>query len=82
MAAFPELGYGYKSNRQTIVDPPASYEAVKWMKNMDCGTFIAMMREHHKNWDKLSRFTQCCIARNFADNPERMFIEYGERFSS
>lgn len=82
MAAFSELGYGYKTNRKTIVDPPASDEAMEWMENMSANTFIAMMREHLPNWDRLSNLAKWGMAHNFEKNPERMFIRYGDKFPS
>lgn len=76
MTAFPQLGYSFKTNQQTIKNPPASFEAMEWMKNMDCESFLLMIRKEYSNWDKLSYFTQKGIAYNFYKNPERLYLKY------
>lgn len=79
MAAFPQLGYGYKSNTSHIAkDVPATDEALTWWRHIsDDMKADLIVKEHPKclNQSDLMRFA---LWQLYNKNPQKLFDKWIE----
>jgi hypothetical protein len=77
MAAFPQLGYGYKSNTSHIVKNEPSNESLMWWKH--CLTDkqrIEIIERHHPNCHNGSGMLLFGLHVAYSKNPQKFYDEW------
>lgn len=78
MAAFPELGYGYKSNTSHIVnDIGPTEEAIAWWENcLTTDERIELIIKEHPNCDNGSDMLLFGLHVSYSNNPQKLFNKW------
>lgn len=80
LIAFPQLGYGYKSNTSHIAKPEeASEEAQYWWRYLSEEQKIEMLIKHKPDLMKMSSLMAYSAFNNANKNPQMLFdLEFPE----
>lgn len=80
LIAFPQLGYGFKSNNSHIAKPEeASDEAKHWWRYLSEEKKIEMLIKHKPDLMKMSSLMALAILNNANKNPQMLFdLEFPE----
>jgi hypothetical protein len=80
MAAFPQLGYGFKSNTSHIaVEVPATEEAIMWWRHcLTPDQKADLIVKDHPNCLKQSDLMRMALWRLYERNPQKLFDKWIE----
>lgn len=77
MVAFPQLGYGYKSNASHIVKNEPSREAVAWWRNyLTDKQQVEIIEKRHPNCHNGSGMLLFALHVNYSKNPQKLYDEW------
>lgn len=77
MAAFPELGYGFHTNRRTIPNHQPDEIVAEWWKNgLNDQQRIELIIKEHPIFKTLSNLGQWALCVSISKDPTEMFDKY------
>ena len=78
MSAFPQLGYGYKSNTSHIAtETPPTEEAIMWWKHcLTTDERVELIKKHHPNCERGSGMLLFGLHVSYTNNPQKLYDEW------
>jgi len=78
MTAFPQLGYGYKSNTNIAKDVPPSGDAIIWWRHLTDDKKAELIVVEHPDCLNQSDLMRFALWRLYNRNPQKLFDKYVE----